>query len=226
MTLCLVTDRRRLAGAGAPLAEARACLVAQARFAAEAGVDLLQVRERDLEAADLASVVRAVIAAVNGSRTLVLVNDRLDVALACGAAGVHLRGDSLPVDAARRIAPAGFLVGRSVHGLDEARAVAGADYLIAGTVFPSRSKESGSPCLGLDGLEAIVKSVAIPVLAIGGVTEELVAALARAGAAGCAAIGAFIGDDPDAPAPCRAMPLGGWVDRARQRFDAAKLALK
>jgi thiamine-phosphate pyrophosphorylase len=224
VTICLVTDRRRLAAGRATLADARACLAAQARFAAEAGVDLVQVRERDLDAADLAAVVRDAIAATRGSRTRVVVNDRLDVALTCGADGVHLRGDSMAVEAARRIAPSGFLVGRSVHTIEDARASAAADYLIAGTVFPTPSKP-GAPLLGIDGLAAIAASVDVPVLGIGGITAERIAAVARTGAAGFAAIGAFI-DASERAADCRAMPLRAWIDAVRPQFDAAKLALK
>jgi thiamine-phosphate pyrophosphorylase len=208
VTLCLVTDRRRLAGRDAPFDRARARLIAQAREAAEAGVDLVQVRERDLPAADLAALVRDVVAAARGSRTRVLVNDRLDVAIACGAHGVQLRGDSIAPADARRLAPPGFTIGRSVHSVGEATAAAGADFLIAGTVFPSASKEESTVLLGLDGLAAIARAVPIPVLAIGGVTASHMDRLARTGAAGCAAIGLFI----DAS-------LAAVVACARQQFD-------
>ena len=153
--LCLVTDRRRLAGAAATPEEWQRCLVAQTRYAVEAGVELVQVRERDLAAAELAAIVRQIVEVAQGTRTHVIVNDRLDVALACGAAGVHLRGDSIDGCAARRMAPDGFLIGRSVHSLDEALSATAVDYLIAGTVFPSRSKSGAAPLLGVDGVRAI-----------------------------------------------------------------------
>ena len=193
MTLCLVTDRRRLAGGDAPLERARRCLVSQIRSAAAAGVELVQIRERDLGARDLASLVRDAAAAVRGSRTKVVVNDRLDVALACGADGVHLRGDSIPVAAARQLAPAGFLIGRSVRTVAEAQAAVNADYLIAGTVFASVSKPALEDPLGLEGLGAIVRATSTPVLAIGGVTRARLADIQAAGAAGAAAIGLFLG---------------------------------
>ena len=180
--MCLVTDRRR------------ADPVQQARRAAEAGIDLIQVRERDLEAAALAALVSDVVAVTRGTGTRVVVNDRLDVALACGAAGVHLRGDSVPVSAARRLAPAGFLVGCSVHRVEDVQRTAGADYLIAGTVFPTSSKPAGPPpprLLGVEGLAAIVRAAPAPVLAIGGMTEERIGPITAAGAAGFAAIGLF-----------------------------------
>src|SRR5258707_4357490 len=153
--LCLVTDRRRLAGrntgAGAACDGWRACLNEQARFAVTAGVDLLQVRERDLDARDLAAVVGDLVRLSRGSRTRVVVNDRLDVALACGADGVHLRADSMSPAVIRRMTPDGFLVGRSVHGAEEAAAAAGVDYVIAGSVWPTASKPAGHQLLGLSG---------------------------------------------------------------------------
>jgi thiamine-phosphate diphosphorylase len=178
MTLCVVTDRRR------------ADVVAQAVMAADAGVDLIQIRERDLDAAPLAELVSHVVERTRGSSTRVVVNDRLDVALACGADGVHLRGDSVSPADARRLAPRPFLIGRSVHSAAEAAAMKGADYLIAGTVFATSSK-AGAAWLGADGLRAIVGATAVPVLAIGGVTVDRFDDIARTGAAGFAEIGLF-----------------------------------
>jgi thiamine-phosphate diphosphorylase len=226
MMLCLVTDRRRLTGAATPLGDAHRCLIEQARLAAAAGIDLIQLRERDLSAADLAALTRDLVAATRGTSTRLVVNDRLDIALACGAGGVHLRGDSIPVAAARRLAPAGFWIGRSLHSVDEAAAAAGADYVIAGTVFETVSKPAAQALLGVDGLRAIAAAVAAPVLAIGGVTEAHCEAVAGAGAAGVAAIGLFIaGRDRsrsnEAP-PCGAMPLVAAVERVRTRFDSVK----
>src|SRR5439155_9865593 len=165
-------------------------------------------------------VVREAVAVTRGSSTRVIVNDRLDVAIACGADGVHLRGDSIAVAAVRRVAPRGFIVGRSVHAVEEALAAAGADYLIAGTVFPSASKPRAA-LLGCDGLAAIARSVDVPVLAIGGITESRVDAVVQAGAAGCAAIGLFIRDDHqlDGGDSCRAVPLVSLVERLRKSFD-------
>jgi thiamine-phosphate pyrophosphorylase len=218
--ICLVTDRRRLAADAAPAAM-RACLLAQARIAAHAGVDLIQVREPDLDAGALAALVADLLAATTGTSTRVVVNDRLDVALACGAAGVHLRGDSIPVDAARRLAPHGFLVGRSVHAVAEATAASAADYLIAGTVFATASKRAGAPLLGVDGLRAVVEAVSIPVLAIGGVAAERIGEVAAAGAAGFAAIGLFMASHRGAdPAGCGVVELGQIVKAARARFDS------
>jgi thiamine-phosphate pyrophosphorylase len=216
--ICLVTDRRRLSAghAGAQ----RECLVAQVRHAVDAGVDLVQVRESDLEAGALASLVSQLLAIARGTPTRIVVNDRVDVALAAGADGVHLRGDSIPVGAARQIAPAAFLIGRSVHGMEEAVAAADADYLIAGTVFPSASKAAGTPLLGIEGLKAVVRAVDRPVLAIGGISDERLQAVASAGAVGIAAIGLFMAKaDGHAGGGCLAVSLRQIVERARSSFD-------
>jgi thiamine-phosphate diphosphorylase len=185
VTICLVTDRRRFD----PPVEGLLRVVGNA---VNAGVELIQVREQDLEAAELSALVRQVLAIARGTPTRVVVNDRLDVALAGGADGVHLRADSFSVAAARSIAPSGFLVGRSVHTASEARAAADADYLIAGTVYPTASKPASRPWLGVEGLRAIVREARAPVLAIGGMTPDRVAEVASTGAAGIAGIGMFV----------------------------------
>jgi thiamine-phosphate pyrophosphorylase len=221
--ICLVTDRRRLAGNPAADLDARRCLQAQVRFAAAAGVDLVQVRERDLEGAALATLVSELLTIARPASTRIVVNERLDVALAAGADGVHLRGDSISVAAARRLAPPGFLVGRSVHTVAEAEAAAGADYLIAGTVFPSQSKDASHLLLGIDGLRAIVASSSAPVLAIGGITQERVDAAAAAGPAGIAAIGLFMRPPGQAEqGTCGAIDLRAVVADVRGRFDRVK----
>src|SRR5262245_50345834 len=189
---CLVTDRRRVCPDAASLAETTRYMAAYSRAAGAAGVDLLLVRERDLAAADLAALVTALLRVTRGTATRLIVNDRLDVALACGSDGVHLRGDSMPVAAARRLAPPPLLVGRSVHSVDDAVRAAGADYLIAGTVFPTPSKPGVERHLGLEGLSAITRATAAPVLAIGGITTERIPGVLAAGAAGFAAIGLFV----------------------------------
>jgi thiamine-phosphate diphosphorylase len=202
----------------------RRCLVQQARHAVDAGIDYLQVRERDLEAAALADIVQELVAVAGGSATRVLVNDRLDVALACGAAGVHLRGDSIPAPAARRILPPGFVVGVSVHSVAEAEtAASSADYLVAGTVWPSASKPSAHAegLLGAEGLARIASAVTVPVLAIGGVTSDRIAAAAQAGASGAAAIGLFMSAAPDRNG-CRARSLAEVVKSARSAFDTLR----
>lgn len=161
--------------------------------AARAGVDLVQVRERDLEGGPLTRLVSRCVDAARGSATRILVNDRLDVALAAGAHGVHLPGHGVPAERARRVTPRGFLIGRSVHHATEAARVAAdgaVDYLVFGTVFQTASKGGVAPA-GVKGLAAAAAAVAVPVLAIGGVTADRVSEIARSGAAGLAAIGLF-----------------------------------
>lgn len=212
-----MTDRRRLAGDAADSEHARQCLLRQAKHAIDAQVDVLQIRERDLDALALARLVTDVVALTRGTHSRVVINDRLDVALACGAAGVHLRSDSVSPAAARAIAPPGFVVGCSVHEVQEAIAVApDVDYLIAGTVWPTDSKPEGTPLLGLSGLAAIVRAVNVPVLAIGGMTSERLGPVRACGAAGVAAIGMFLGA-PDSG--CRAVALTPTAQAARASFD-------
>src|SRR5262249_18486750 len=121
----------------------------------------------------------------------------------------------------RRIAPDGFVVGRSVHTVEEAAGASGVDYLIAGTVFRSASKNASAPLVGVEGLRAIARAASAPVLAIGGVDEASLPDLAEAGASGCAAIGLFMASG-DTSGSCRAVPLRAAVARWRERFDGAK----
>jgi thiamine-phosphate pyrophosphorylase len=223
--LCLVTDRPRLMGAGRGFSPAQtlAAIVEQVRAAARVGVHLVQVRERDLEGRPLGELVRGCMSAVQGSRTRVVVNERLDVALACGADGVHLRATSFPAARARAIVPPGFLIGRSVHTAEEATSLdreGQVDYLVAGTIWPSASKP-GFEGAGLGVLASITARVSVPVLAIGGVTEARVAQVKRAGAAGIAAIGLFGPDVANAEGVVDATVLGARVDRLRERWTSA-----
>jgi thiamine-phosphate diphosphorylase len=171
-------------------------LVAQVREASLAGVDLVQVRELELETDAVVRLVERAVAAARGTAARIIVNDRYDVARAAGAHGIHLRGDSYPAARVRSMAPPGFLIGRSVHDPDEAAAVVqagGIDYLVFGTVFQTASKPAGHVPAGLEGLAAVVRAAdGVPVLAIGGVSVESAPRLAQAGAAGLAAIGLFL----------------------------------
>jgi thiamine-phosphate pyrophosphorylase len=185
--ICLVTDRRRL------LQGSETALIDQVAAAARAGVHLIQVRERDLDARTLTRIAAAAVDAARGTSARILVNDRTDVALAAGAHGVHLRGDSVAAMRVREIAPAGFLIGRSVHSREEAELAAGAgglDYLMFGTVFDTPSKP-GFTGSGPETLASITGATPLPVLGIGGMTVSRMAAVARAGASGFAGIGLF-----------------------------------
>ncbi len=169
-----------------------------------AGADWVQVREKDLGTRDLLTLVRGVVGAARGARMsrraemLVIVNDRLDVALAAGADGVHLGGESLPVrDVVRWCrggsAPSDFRIGVSCHSLAEAREAeaAGASYVFFGPVFDTPAKRRFGAPQGTDRLVEVCRAVAMPVIAIGGVQEENAADCLRAGAAGIAAIRMF-----------------------------------
>ena len=214
--VCLVTDRRRLIDRDPSAGTAQEALVRLAREAVDAGVDLIQIREAGLETAQLVDLVAAIVDLTRGAPTRVVVNDRLDVALAAGADGVHLRGDSVPPRAARTMAPPGFVIGRSVHRIGDAREHAPAvDYLIAGTVFPTPSKPPGAPLIGPRGFAQIASAVAVPVLAIGGITTDRLREVAAAGGAGIAAIGLFLPGD---------IPLARLVDTLRAQFDSIKTA--
>lgn len=203
--LCLITDRAHVA----PDARTRqAELVALDHWLDEAlaaDLDLIQIRERDLDARDLRRLVRGVVERRGSRPPRILVNDRADVALAAGADGVHLRGDGPPVPDVRTLSAAKWMVGRSVHTVDEIRAHASADYLLFGTVFPGGSKGGGVPTQGLRALEQGSAVGAAPVLAIGGITPARCAAVVAAGAAGVAAIGVFLppGRHPGAMGPVR-----------------------
>ena len=149
-------------------------LVEEVRAAARAGAHLIQIREPALEAGHLARLVQSCVEIVAGTRARVIVNDRLDVALAARAHGVHLRETSIPPREVRTICPAGFLVGRSVHTAEDAARLGrdgGLDYLIFGAVFPTPSKP-GAPAVGLDSLRLAVQGTTVPVLAIGGVNAS------------------------------------------------------
>jgi thiamine-phosphate pyrophosphorylase len=159
-----------------------------------AGVDWVQIREKDLPARRLLALADA---AARQARqqgcTRVIVNDRLDVALSAQVHGVHLGTHSIPVDVVRRLAPREFVVGVSCHTLEEALAAetAGADYMLLGPIFATPSKLRYGPPLGLAKLREVTLRVSIPVLALGGITIDRIAACRENGAAGIAGIRIF-----------------------------------
>jgi thiamine-phosphate pyrophosphorylase len=172
--------------------------------AAAAGVDWIQIREKDLSGKDCAALTSEALeraarqSTSKEGRTRILVNDRLDVALAQGAGGVHLGESSLPVEEARKLADSrirerDFLIGVSCHSLDAATAAAkdGAHYIFFGPVFATPSKAAYGAPQGLLGLAEVCRDVRLPVVAIGGVTVENAASCLSAGASGIAAIRLF-----------------------------------
>jgi len=182
--LCYITDR---------LALGAKPLLPLIQEAVRAGVDLIQIREKDLTTRPLVELAQAAVDCARGSEARVVVNDRLDVALAVGAAGVHLGTQSLPAQPVRRCVPDDFLVGVSCHSLAEALAAesAGADYIVLGPVFATPSKLRYGPPLGLRNLQKVAARVKIPLLALGGITVKRVKPCLRAGASGIAGISVF-----------------------------------
>jgi len=218
MILCLVTDRRRLGGAlGLPESAWVEALHHQVEAACRAGVDYIQVREPDIEAGPLVDLVKSLMAVVSGA-SRILVNDRLDVALAASAHGVHLKEHSILPAEVRRLTPPGFLVGCSIHNISSIAARKSADFLIAGTVLPTASKPAVD-YLDQDGLSKVVEAAdGQPVLGIGGLNLSAMPMLASTRASGLAAIGAFIpaaGDDVSDF-------VQNHVSAMRKAFDSAR----
>jgi len=176
-----ITDRKQLG-------DVERLIECIARNAA-AGVDWIQIREKDLSARELSSLVRRALQAAGAAK--ILVNTRADVAVACSAHGVHLPAGSIPPAEFRRIAPQGFLIGVSCHTVAELRAAEGADFAVYGPVFRPLSKTDERLPVGLEGLRAACAAVSFPVLALGGVTRDNMEDCAAAGAAGVAGISLF-----------------------------------
>jgi thiamine-phosphate pyrophosphorylase len=185
LSLTLVTDRSQTRGRELTAVVAE-CLAA--------GLPAVHVREKDLAAADLAALCRPLRALTRDHGARLIVNDRVDVALAVGADGVQRTHASLPVDDIRRIAGARLSIGASVHSLEDAidAEVRGADWVVFGPVYDTPSKRRWGSPQGLDRLAKVTASVRIPVVAIGGITPERVAAVRGAGAAGVGAIAAIL----------------------------------
>lgn len=183
LLLYAITERRKLRSGLADFVEK----------AALAGVDRVQIREKDLPDEELYKVVRDAMARTRTTRVRVLVNGRPDIAVAARAHGVHLPSDSLSVSSVRKVAPPGFLVGVSCHKVDEVERAAseGADFAVFGPVFDTPSKRGFGPPVGLSELARVCRAVRMPVLALGGVTPANARLCIEAGAAGLAGIGLF-----------------------------------
>lgn len=190
LRLVLVTDRRQTRGRD---------LVALVAECVAAGLPAVQVREKDLAARDLAELCRRILAEAPPPGCFLVVNDRVDVALAVGAGGVQRTSASLAVGDIKAVVKNDILIGASVHSLEESveAEAAGADWLTFGPVYDTPSKRAYGPPQGLAALGRVTRAVSIPVVAIGGITAERVTEVRAAGAYGVAAISAILAaDDP------------------------------
>lgn len=187
MRLYVIPDRC----VGAPLS-----LEDQARIALAGGATALQLRDKNVDGGELFAEARRILCLCRERGVPLFVNDRLDIALACGADGVHLGQSDLPVAEARRLAPRPFIIGASARTPEDAdRAVRdGADYLGVGAIFPTGSKDDAQ-VIGLEGLRAVVRSVSIPVVAIGGISLNNLEKVLSCGGDGVAVISAAVQGD-------------------------------
>ena len=226
--LCYVTDRHSLRIANP--ADSLAALIQKIEEVVAAGIDWVQIREKDLPARELASLTRQALRiaakySVNRSSPIrVLLNDRLDVAIAERADGIHLGEKSLPVGETRTLIKSAvlkqtigelFMIGASCHSIEAAQAAErdGANYIFFGPIFATPSKERFGAPQGVDCLAQICHVISIPVLAIGGITLENANSCIAAGATGIAAIRLF----QNATDPAGSMrPLHRMVSYPRQ----------
>lgn len=180
-----ITDRIQVGGVEALLESIRRNLVA--------GADMIQIREKDLSARELTALVRSAAALPNPRNVPLLVNDRVDIAVAAGLAGVHLPSSAMPPAEVRRITGRPWIIGVSCHTVDEVQraALEGADFVVFGPVFAPLSKTSYSAPKGLSGLEEAARCSPLPIYALGGITPGNAVDCIRAGAAGIAGITMF-----------------------------------
>lgn len=209
--LYLITDRK-LAVGGNMVAVCAAALSA-AEAIGRRGAIAIQLREKDLDAGPLLALALELNELCRRFGAQLIVNGRVDVARAAGAAGVHLPVDSIGVPGARKLLGPAALIGVSAHSREEIIRASGegADFAVFGPVFDPISKGAFSPSVGRAGLAEACRNAPIPVFALGGITAERIADLAGTGAHGAAAIGAVMGAaDPAAAALELLHALGRW----------------
>jgi len=165
-----------------------------ARAALAGGADAVQLRDKSATAQNLCLLVSEIQPIARKFGAVLLVNDRVDVALVAGADGAHVGQDDLPASVARRLLPPPSVLGVSAGTVEEARkaARAGADYIGVGPVYPTPTKPDASEAIGPEGLARIVRAVSVPVVGIGGITLENVTAVIGTGAAGAAVVSAVV----------------------------------
>ncbi len=211
----LAAHLRLLVVTDAPLAAPRS-VVEVVEMALAAGAGAVQLRNKGDTAGELLQVGRSLRKLTRAAGALLFVNDRVDLAIALEADGVHVGSDDLPVAAVRRVVPSGFLVGRSADDPHVARQAltAGADYIGCGAVYATSTKPDAGEVIGLSGLQTVVEAVDRPVVAIGGITVERAAEVAATGAAGIAVVGAVMSaDDPAATVHALLAPFRRPADR-------------
>jgi thiamine-phosphate pyrophosphorylase len=187
---------------GAAVRGTTPCRIAEQAIAG--GAETIQLRDKVMDPRRFLRTARELRAITQRTGTLFIVNDRLDIALACCADGVHLGQGDLEAGTARQLTPAGFIIGVSVGTVEDAvRAEeAGADYIALSPVFPTRSKDDAGPGHGLSRLREIRKAVGLPLIAVGGIGPENVSDVINSGADGVAVISAVV-DSPDITAAAR-----------------------
>ena len=186
------------------------------RSALRGGATAIQLRWKHATTRELIELGKGFRALTEAAGALLIINDRVDVAIAAGADGAHLGDDDLPVPVARRIVPPEFVLGRSVDTVEEARAAEtlGADYVGLGPIFPTASKSDTGPVVGVAGIPAFTSVLRIPVVASGGIDARSAAAVIEAGAGGVAVITAVSGS-PDPEGAART--LISEIERGRGR---------
>ena len=207
--LYLITDRHLTGQRSLPEALAEAL---------QGGIRAIQLREKDLSPRALLALAAEVRALTTASRVVILINDRIDVMLAVGADGVHLRTDSLPTRIVRRILGPEKLIGVSTHSIEEVWRAAdeGADFVTFGPVFETPSKMRYGPPVGVEALADVCRHSGVPVFALGGITRDRIAAVVGAGAYGVAMISEIMvdRDTQSAARACVATVSASKVSRA------------
>ena len=162
----------------------------------EGEAKIVQIRDKHRKDRNLLRIVKRLVKVCHANGVKLIVNDRVDVALLGGADGVHVGQDDLPVEEVRKLAPEDFIIGVTVHSVEEAVRAAqkGATYLGAGSVYPTTTKDN-IVLIGIDGLADIVSAVNIPVVAIGGITLENMDSVIHAGASGVAVVSAILSQE-------------------------------
>lgn len=213
--LLLVTDRSLVHGRS---------LESALRESVDAGVQAIQLRERDLSTSELSSLAQRIHVMTKDRAVPLIINDRVDLAVALDLDGVHLRASSLPVSVVRRVVGPHRLIGVSAHSVSEAQQAGddGADYVILGPIFETPSKrEFGNP-LGLAVLADACRHSSVPVFAIGGITHERIESVRGAGAFGAAMIGGILGraDVGNATADMQSAVRAAWPPDSRDASHA------